>query len=55
MGSREATQYCHRFVNFETNDYQYPVEQIKAELDSYVFGVIEMDGPAAILYTKSQS
>ena len=46
---------CHRFINFETLDYDYPEASIQALINEYLRVLTQAEGATAVLYHKSHS
>ena len=53
-GGSNDTQMCHRFVNFETIDFDHHEGQIQASINDYLRVLTQAEG-TAILYSKSHS
>lgn len=46
---------CHRFINFETLDYDLPEEQVQAMINDYMRVLTQNEGTASVLYSKAHS
>ena len=46
---------CHRFVNFETLDYDYTEEQVMIMVNEYLRTLTQAEGASALLYSKFYS
>ena len=54
-GGSNDTQMCHRFINFETLDYEYSQEVISGLINDYLRILTQAEGNTAVLYSKSHS
>ena len=46
---------CHRFINFETNDYELSEEAIQVQINEYLRVLTQAEGNTSVLYSKSHS
>ena len=46
---------CHRFVNFETLDYDYTEEQVTLMINEYLRTLTQAEGSSTVLYSKFYS
>ena len=46
---------CHRFINFETADYEHSEEVIQGLVNDYIRILTQAEGTSAVLYSKSHS
>ena len=54
-GGANDTQMCHRFINFESIDYEQPEEQVQAMVNDYLRTLTQAEGASAVLYSKAHS
>ena len=45
---------CHRFINFETYDFEYREEMVQALINDYLRTLTQAEG-TAVLYSKAHS
>ena len=53
-GGSNDTQMCHRFINFETYDFEHREEIVQALINDYLRTLTQSEG-TAVLYSKSHS
>lgn len=46
---------CHRFVNFETLDFEHSEEQVQAMINDYLRVLTQAEGTSSVLYSKAHS
>ena len=54
-GGSNDTQMCHRFVNFETNDYEHSEDTVQGYINDYLRVLTQAEGNTSVLYSKSHS
>ena len=54
-GGSNDTQMCHRFINFETLDYDISESAVQGLISEYLRVLTQAEGATAVLYSKSHS
>jgi len=46
---------CHRFINFETLDYEISEDVVQSLINEYLRVLTQAEGSTAVLYSKSHN